>query len=230
MTNKHDFEDRHFDVDVYDEDYFEGLGQKSGYKSYQNAQGIVRDQFSMINNVMSSRVINKKHLDIGCAYGHSVQKMTELNWDSSGLDISKFAIDRGRQIYGIHHPIGVFDARESSDRRGEEIGLVTAVEFFEHIGTEDVSKVLNNMAAMGDWGCFCINGRTSPGDSLDGSHGDHGHLNNHSMSWWITEISKYGGIDFEAMFELSKQSELYNREVHWHNRYVVVKFDRNENL
>lgn len=230
---KHDFTDRQFDLKVYDKDYFEGEGLKSGYKSYEQAKVIVQDQFEIINKVMRDRVADGAeatvHIDVGCAYGHGVAKMKELGWVSVGGDVSEFAIKRGKEIYGEDHEISVSDARGDSFWKGfdklQACDLVTSVEFFEHIPSEDVDGIIKHMAQSARWGLFVINARTAPGQDPMGSHGDHGHLNNHSMTWWIDKFSQYGEVDYEAMFDFNKRAEAYNADVHWHNRCLVVKFN-----
>lgn len=230
MNDRHEY-GRQFDAKVYDQEYFEGTGSKSGYQSYTQAKEIVQDQFSIINDIMKPRVLADGeatvHIDVGCAYGFGVQRMKDLGWVSVGGDISEFAVNEGRRLNpGIE--IAVSDARQESFWKGfnkvQAADLVTAVEFFEHIASDEVDSVLSYMASSARWGLFVINARTAPGQDVQGSHGDHGHLNNHTMTWWITKFAKYGEIDYEAMFEFSKRAEAYNREVHWHNRCLVIKF------
>lgn len=223
----HDFEDRHFDADVYDKEYFEGEGSKSGYVSYTDAKGIVTDQFEIINGVMRSRVENLTHLDVGCAYGFSNLTMLNRGWHTYGFDVSEFAIEKAREL----HPAIEFWAGDATDKKMYDYsktkrGLVTAVELFEHIESKDVPVVLKNMANNAEWGLFVVNARTNPDQDHDDSHGDHGHLNNHSMAWWINEVAQFGTLDFDAMFEFSKQAEATHPSVHWHNRVIVVKFNQ----
>lgn len=232
MSHFHDIEGREFDVSVYDKEYFEGKGKKSGYTSYGNARNLVRDQFQIIHDVMFPTVSADGeamiHIDAGCAYGFGVQRMKELGWTSVGGDVSEFAIEEGKRLLGEDIEISVSDARKPGFWKGfdkaQACDLVTAVEFFEHIPTSDVPTVIEYMSKSARWGTFCINARTAPGQDEHGNEGDHGHLNNHSIGWWIEQFSKVGEIDFEAMYTLSKRSEIYNPDLHWHNRWVVVKF------
>lgn len=227
MSKKHEY-GRKFDKSVYGKKYFEGDGSTSGYVSYMDAKGIVQDQFAIIDRVMRDRVSERTMLDVACAYGFGVQKMRELGWKSSGLDVSKYAIGRAREL-APHLDFDVLDATELVklyDKDKRQYGMITAIEFFEHIETEDAQKIIEGMyvLARGGYGVFVINASTYPDQPHD-TDGDHGHLNHHPMEWWINEIAQYGQIDFEAMFEFSKAAEKYNAGVHWHCRCIVVKFD-----
>lgn len=230
MGQYHDYDDRKFDASVYDEAYFIG-GQKSGYGDYSGVQGMVRDQYRMINDVMVPRAADRtkqstKSLDAACAYGYGVAELQAHGWQAYGFDISAHAILKAKQLNGPNFYLA--DALDDSfyDQFGnKEFGLVTGVEFFEHIESKDVPRILQNFARIANWGCFVINGRTAPDQPLDSIHGDHGHLNNHLMSWWIGEFAKVGDLDFDAMGELSRQFENYNKSVHWHNRVMVVRFN-----
>lgn len=238
QTKKDPYEGRKFNVDVYDKDYFEGDGDKSGYQSYANAKGIVTDHFQIIHEVMWPRVSGDGeatiHIDVACAYGFGVAKMKSLGWVSCGGDISEFAIAEGKRLLGEDIEIAVSDARKPKFWKGfdklQACDLVTGSEFFEHIDGEDIDTVLGYMQKSSRWGAFCINGATAPADPTkteDEHDHDEGHLNHFNMAWWIDKIAEYGEIDFEAMYELSKRSEAYNKSVHWQNRWVVVKFNEN---
>lgn len=225
MSDFHDYTDRRFDASVYDQGYFEG-GTKSGYGDYASCEGMVRDQYRMIGQVMSTRVSKKVDLDVACAYGYSTDELRRNGWEAIGFDISNHAILKARQLNGNGFLLG--DANDESfyeQFTDKQFGLVTGVEFFEHIESKQVLDVLKNFARIAEWGCFVINGRTSPLQPLDSIHGDHGHLNNHLMSYWIGELAKVGDVDFEAMGELSRAFYNYNRTVVWHDRVMVVRFN-----
>lgn len=239
----HDF-DRHFDADVYDREYFEGSGTKSGYTDYTTTFEMVQMQNAIIHDVMRSRLTKTLHehqngyrsLDVGCAYGHGVQYWAGQGFQASGFDISDWAIGKAKELYDGQAQFRVGSAMEEFDYwtmreyghtqrpNAPKFDIITANELFEHIESHQAIDVLLNMQKHGKWGAFCINGRTNPFIPEDASHGDHGHLNNHYMQWWTELIGKFGILDFDAMFEMSKASYEYNPDVHWHNRYVVVQF------
>lgn len=225
MSQYHDYTDRTFDAGVYVADYFVG-GQKSGYGDYVSVEGMVREQYRMISNVMFSKTQNHHALDAACAYGYSTNELQRCGWTALGFDISEHAITKAKVLHGDNFRLAnALDRAFYAKFNPKQFGLVTGVEFFEHIESKDVPKVLKNFAKVAEWGCFVINGRTAPDQALDSIHGDHGHLNNHSMSWWIGELAKVGDLDFDAMGQLSRRFEDYNAGVHWHNRVMVVKFN-----
>jgi hypothetical protein len=225
MGQYHDYEDRKFDATVYTEDYFIG-GEKSGYGDYTGVQGMVRDQYRMISEVMYLKTTNKNALDAACAYGYSTSQLRNDGWDARGFDISKHAILKARQLNGPHFELAsAMNPKLYKQFPDKFFGLVTGVEFFEHIESKDVPEVLKNFARIAEWGCFVINGRTSPDQSLDSIHGDHGHLNNHLMSWWVGELAKVGDVDFRAMGQLNRAFYNYMPSIEWHDRVFVVKFN-----
>lgn len=227
------YKDRQFDAAVYDEKYFEGGRESSGYDSYENARKIVTDQFQIIHDVMFPRITADGEagisVDVACAYGFGVKKLKQLGWIACGGDISEYAIKRGLELNpGLE--IAVSDARNESFWKGfmkyQSVDLVTAIEFFEHVDGDDIDKIIGFMKESARWGVFCINASTQPNQDApaEDADPDHGHLNHYSMAWWITKFAEVGQIDFEAMYELSKRSEAYAPDVHWHNRWLVVRF------
>lgn len=215
---------RQFDAHVYDEKYFEGGAETSNYDSYMNCRGIVEKQFEIIDEVMNKRVPAKTNLDLGCAYGFSCNKLRELGWTSIGVDISDFAISKARELFdtgfSTADAIKPWNFRAANDR----IGLVTAIEFFEHIPSADAGRLIAQCALNADWGFFLVNGRTYPGEDEHKIDSDHGHLNFHNMSWWVTQCAKHGEIDWEAMFEFNLLADEVE-DVDWTNRAVIVRFD-----
>lgn len=230
--NQHEY-GREFDADVYDKEYFEGSGSKSGYKNYADAKGIVVAQFEMIRKVMENKAPLNTVLDVGCAYGYGVNYLVSTGWNEGfGFDVSDFAIEKARALHTGEVYFSVGDAVEPEAYEaalfqhkweGRKIGLVTATELFEHIETKDVPIVISRMSKVAEWGFVVVNGSTYPDQPHD-TDGDHGHLNHHGMEWWIQQFAEYGQIDFEAMFEFNKLAEAYDRNLHWHNRAIVVKF------
>lgn len=221
MTNTHEY-GRNFEAEVYDESYFQG-GSKSGYTNYGNAKKIVEDCFRIIHEVMVKAVGPKAtFVDVGCAYGFGVEKLNSLGWKGFGIDISSYAIRRGKEL--TNAKLITKNAMNSKTWDEVDVDLVVSTEFFEHIPSDKVDSVISNMAKSAKWGAFIINARTYPGQTTKDAELDVGHMNNHSMSWWIEKFAKYGELDFDAMYNLSKKAEAYNARVHWHNRYIVIKF------
>lgn len=224
-TQTHEY-GRKFDKDVYDKSYFEGTGDKSGYTSYTDAKGIVTDQFHIIDDVMSG-VGRLSHLDVGCAYGFGVGAMAKRGWTSSGVDVSEYAIGRAKELNpGLKFYVS--DVTKSTfwnKKEPKQYKLVTGVEFFEHIDTADVPALLEKLRDYAEWGVFVVNARTNPNQDVDSSHGDHGHLNNHTMTWWLNEFGKVGTMDYDKMLDMNIKFKAYNEGVHWHNRTVVIKFN-----
>lgn len=223
VHGQHEIAGREFDAHVYDEGYFIG-GTKSGYDDYENCKGIVEKQYEIIDEVMRDRVSAKTNVDIGCAYGFSCNHLRSLDWQSDGFDISDFAIAKAQEKFG--HGFTVGNALELETWLLQpQVELVTGVEFFEHIPSHDVETVIAGAASIANWGLFLVNGRVYPDEAPDKIDGDHGHLNFHNMSWWVTQFAKFGQVDWNAMFEFNKLADQVE-DVFWTNRCVIVRFDK----
>jgi len=229
MSERRDFE-RTFDHEVYGQEYYEGGARTSGYDSYPNVRSMIREQFTLIDMVMASRVSRRVHLDIACAYGFAAKLMQERGWEVAGWDVSEFAIEQARTTHGFSIPFVVADATEGRQWQKlpeKGIGLVTSVEFFEHIDSAQVPPTLEHMQRACEWGFFVVNASTSPlmeEETTEDAMGDHGHLNHHDLTWWIKNLSAVGVIDYEAMQQFGRMAYAKYAELRWHSRTIVVRF------
>lgn len=224
LQAEHDLS-RDYKPEIYNQSYFEGgeVAGLSSYDNYANCEGIVRDQFKIIHEIMWPKLENKTHLDVACAYGYGVDELYQRTWESSGMDVSPYAIDKAKSLFGDKFTVG--DAIDAAFWESQEpVGLLTGIEFFEHIPSESVDVMLRWISTRTQWGVFVINARTYPGEDLHRIDTDHGHLNFHNFAWWVMKFAKYGDVDFRTMHEFNKRFEEYNASVGWHCRTMVVKF------
>lgn len=119
---------------LYDNEYFRSSNpRKKGYSNYQSEEKMrVRtfmSRFNTIQDFMSPGTC----LDIGCAYGYSIQAATTNGWQCEGIDISSHccgvANERG---YAAHQ--GDFLQFES----GNKYDLITAWDVIEHTSSPKV--------------------------------------------------------------------------------------------
>ena len=70
---------------------------------------------------------NKKAVDVGCAYGYVTSLLNQLEYDSAGLDISKYALRVGERVDRIEG-----DA-ENLPFKSDVIDVITCFDTFEHL-------------------------------------------------------------------------------------------------
>jgi 2-polyprenyl-3-methyl-5-hydroxy-6-metoxy-1,4-benzoquinol methylase len=119
--------------DVYDESYFVG-GEKSNYADYGQLReaierGFMPEVLRYAEHVADGRT-GKSCLDIGCAFGFYVERLAGLGWDAAGVDVSEYAIARGK-TRGVSN-LYVASAQDLPFADGS-FDLVTSIDVIEHI-------------------------------------------------------------------------------------------------
>lgn len=69
----------------------------------------------------------KKALDIGCAYGYVTCLLNHLKYDSTGIDISKYALKLGEKVNRVRG-----DA-EDLPFKSDSVDIITCFDTFEHL-------------------------------------------------------------------------------------------------
>ena len=129
-------------ADVFDRSYFVG-GTKSGYTDYGDVEAAIEAGFMPVVRRHAARAgagkRSKSYLDIGCAFGFYVRRLSELGWDAAGVDVSEYAIGRGKQR-GISN-ICVASARELPFADAS-YDFVTAIDVIEHLNLDDAAATV----------------------------------------------------------------------------------------
>lgn len=236
MKERIDF-DREFDASIYEKRYFDGDGGTSAYTDYRQAQGIVEEQYLVVNNLMSTVVSKPTALDIGTAYGFGADYLARQSWENvHGIDISNYAISKAKQL-AAKSPAGdklafsqgdLLDTAVFDQFTDKQFGLVVGTELLEHIPSSEARPLLERVSRIAEWGFFVINARTSARieaeEGIEHAKNDAGHLNHNSMSWWLKQFSYVGDIDFDLMFQFGLAT-VGKQGVDWHTRCVIVKFN-----
>lgn len=122
---------------VFDESYFVG-GTKSNYQDYAGVGRAIDKGFMpevrRYAALAAAGKSGKAYLDIGCAFGYYLERLSKLGWQAAGVDVSAYAIGRGRArgIANLH----VARAQELPFR-DDSFDFVTAIDVIEHIPPED---------------------------------------------------------------------------------------------
>jgi SAM-dependent methyltransferase len=121
---------------AFDEAYFVG-GEKSNYADYGALQEAIERGF--IPEVMRYAAAAgreksaKSSLDIGCAYGFYVEHLARAGWDARGVDVSPYAVGRGRA-----RGVSGLSVASATDLPFPDASfdVVTSVDVIEHVPAE----------------------------------------------------------------------------------------------
>jgi SAM-dependent methyltransferase len=126
----------------YDESYFVG-GSKSNYDDYGAVEQAIDAGFMPVVRRYASAAgagrNSRAYLDVGCAFGYYVKRLGEVGWDAAGVDVSRYAIERGR-ARGIEG-ITVAPAQDLPFP-DDSFDFVTAIDLIEHVPSEEAGLVV----------------------------------------------------------------------------------------
>jgi SAM-dependent methyltransferase len=127
---------------AYDEAYFVG-GTKSNYGDYADAEEAIDVGFMPVIRRYADRAGRglqaRSSLDIGCAYGFYVERLAKLGWRATGIDVSSYAIERGRArgLRDLH--VGPAQELPFPD---DTFDFVMSIDVIEHIPPEDARRAV----------------------------------------------------------------------------------------
>lgn len=144
---------REFTAEFYDEEYFVG---RRGGKRFRRPNGTVA-QWSYYNRdgwwegcrpiakAWKTMFSPKNMLDIGCGRGAFTLATREIGVEAYGFDFSEYAINN--LCPGCSKDwFRVWDATKTPWPYGDKsFDLLTALDFFEHLYSEDIPKVVDEM-------------------------------------------------------------------------------------
>jgi SAM-dependent methyltransferase len=191
----------------YDEVYFEGRGVKA-YHSYEEARKILHDLFSIILNKFKGEI--QTALDIGCAYGFSVEYLLQNGVDAYGCEPSTYALIRtkkywwGNKIFESYLP-----TLKGIDRKFD---LVTATEVLEHIPEEHARDSINRIFEICNKYVVMVIAFQPM----------FGHLNVKPREWWDALFEELGFLKFERKdIEQEFSNHPISQKMYWSGRFFV---------
>jgi cyclopropane fatty-acyl-phospholipid synthase-like methyltransferase len=142
-------------------------------------------------------------LDFGCSGGGLVKSLIHDGCVSVGLEGSDYSKLRKRPHWDTCPNLFTADVTKpftvhTGDGEPYKFDCVTAWEFFEHIATEDLSGVINNINRHLSRAGFLLCSITSKG-SLHGKLQHH--LTRQPRDWWIEMFSDNGYQHDQALYE-----------------------------
>jgi len=97
-----------------------------------------RNWFMLLRNLLPIPFSKGRMLEIGCATGEYLAHCRELGWDVRGVEISKLACKRGKEVFNLD----IFNGElEQAGFRDEEFDLILMNNLLEHVySTKDLLK------------------------------------------------------------------------------------------
>jgi SAM-dependent methyltransferase len=139
----------------YDQDYYE-RGLETGKSAYQNYRWIPELTIPLAMTIVDYLGINRGDsvLDFGCGKGYLVKALRLLYRDAWGVDCSSYALSTADANLARHLSPNI-DTKRYFD-------FVIAKDVFEHIETEELSRILLNLrfgkmlvvVPLGDYGKY----------------------------------------------------------------------------
>jgi 2-polyprenyl-3-methyl-5-hydroxy-6-metoxy-1,4-benzoquinol methylase len=133
-------EDRR-DCISYSSDYFERFYGRA----YSRLRQTIRTEYLSVlhhaakywDTIMHGR--NKKALDVGCAYGYGLEVLLNLGYETYGIDVSDYAIERAKLLHkNIQNNIVVHDIHKPVPFK-TKFDLITCLSTFEHLQQPEVA-------------------------------------------------------------------------------------------
>lgn len=129
--------------DIYVEDYFAGAKKGSGYVDYDRDKLAMTETFeTYLDEIARLRPKHGRLLDVGAATGTFVEAANRRGWDSSGIEISDYAAQKGREK-GLDIRTGVL---ENSGFKEETFDAITMWDVVEHL--PDPSHTVTSACAL----------------------------------------------------------------------------------
>ncbi len=152
---------------------------------------------------IADRIVQDFHprttLDAGCATGILVEQLARRGVESSGFDISEYAIGKAEEFVPGRCRVG--SLTEPIDGRYD---LVTCIEVVEHLWPDDARRAISNLCAATDRVLFS----SSPDDFREPSH-----VNLQPQEQWTVEFAAHGfyrNLDYDSSY-LARWAALYER-------------------
>jgi hypothetical protein len=134
-------------------------------------------------------VYGERFIDIGASIGRLTKILIECGYDNSfALDGSDYGLKRGLVVCPLDKYF-IYDMRVPFNDPAiyKYFGLTTSFEFFEHIPTDDVKRVVKNISFMSKKHFCGLHVRKSVDEMIS-------HYTIKPVEWWLDIFSEFGGV------------------------------------
>jgi SAM-dependent methyltransferase len=132
---------------LYNKAYFERDVYRYGYI---NEESYIRNKAKIFKQELIQMNYNDGAiLDIGCGFGYFLDEFDSKNWDRYGIDISKYAVDRAKNLLKINN-IYCIDVTKNVPFRNNKLDVVVLIDTLEHIPRPfSLIKEINRILKVG---------------------------------------------------------------------------------
>lgn len=130
----------------YNWSYFEG----GEYESYEELEDETKSWYLEVISFAGIRSGRGKALDVGCAYGHSLEILSDLGFEAFGLDLSEYAIEEAKRRTDARVSTGNVQDSIPFD---EKFDLITCLDTLEHLG-KPKQAIVNMYDKLEEGGLF----------------------------------------------------------------------------
>jgi hypothetical protein len=193
-----------FDLEVEAEPNFNGNNSASALHT-----ATFLAKFIIDNGLLTS---GDRFIDIGASIGRLTKILLECGYDNSfALDGSDYGLKRGLVVCPLDKYF-IYDMRVpfNDPAMYKYFGLTTSFEFLEHIPTNDVRNVVENISFMSGKHFCGLHVRRSAHDSTLS------HYTIKPAEWWLEVFSEFGGIGTKV--------DLFDIVDHPYTDFYVVDF------
>lgn len=170
---------------LYDRAYFQGDHTKSNYSDYvADSLGPSR----ILGDTLHAIFKPATALDVGCAVGHTINRLRELGVEASGYDISHWAVERAARPYVRQFDFSTTPIEGTHD-------LVYSYDVVEHVVPDRLEYALKNL-----WNATARHLVIVPALYPEGTTHDPNeltHLIFHDYDWWAHLMRRCFAADLD---------------------------------
>ena len=184
-------------ANLYTEKYFQGGKKESNYENYiEQALG----PSEILAETLSRFFAPKTVLDVGCAVGHTINKLRQFGIESYGKDISSWAVEKANRSY-----INRLDF--SNEKINGVYDLVFSYDVVEHVLPDRLGFALDNMWRASGRHLLVVPAVYNNGETMDPN--EPRHLIFKPYEWWVSQLKSITGRPLNQ-----KATELFSKEYH----------------
>lgn len=182
-----------------DESYWKGA-TKSSYERLPIGEDLAEEVFRYFGDEGFTCGI-----DLGCGFGAGPERMRRAGIEFYGVDLSEYAIDYGRKLFGLDGVLHLGSIHDLSRFEDNKFDFVISVQVFEHLPVELVDSLLRELKRTCKPGAkLWISLVCGYPGQLKRGYGDidQTHITLFPKLWWDERFNEYG---FDADDDFDKR-------------------------
>lgn len=169
---------------LFEKDYFV-RSKVSNYKDYRakKFEGLAKDLIDFLA---------PKVIDFGCATGGLIYVLKKCGVNCEGTDISHWAIDFGKEFYGLEKELKYYTRDILTTARGYTVLFLDTLEHVPVYEIEWLLSILRKVKPKNVIVRIPVSEQEGEDFVLEVSRNDKTHINVHSKRWWKKLFKKHG--------------------------------------